>query len=146
MPDLRTLEGNSVELSGDDGAEFRVDAVGIDAVDATVSDGVASFEGLAAGWYYIACRSASDKPWRRYGKLLVESLVDDVREKLVKEISDLDSRLAAAEAIQHSITDPGGISVQRVQVGELRLQRSRAETRLAVYDKRMRGAFPGRHR
>ena len=140
--DFRIIEGDRFTLEVPTGAVVRVQQQGADAVEVTAADGGAVFAGLPAGTHYIVCRDADATSFVRVGTLTVDTIVDQQREMLVQEIEDLNARLAAAEAIQFQVTDPGGISVQRVQLAQLRQARSRAEVRLRAYDRRQRGEPP----
>ena len=115
---------------------------GAEPVVVQAADGKLTLPAPAKGVWYIATRAADDVPWQRVGVLLVQSLVDEVREKLVSEIADLDKRVVAAEAVQFQVSDPTGSAVTRVNLPALRAARSRAEQRLRDYDRRRVGIPP----
>ena len=135
----KVLEGNPFELPLPDGGQLRAQMSGAEPVDAEVVDGKAVLKAPAKGTHYLAFRSSETDRWQRLGKLVVLALVDERRETLIKEITELDKRITATEAIQYQLTDPGGIAVTRVQLAGLRKQRADAENRLAIYDRRARG-------
>ncbi len=140
--DFYQFVGDVFEIAVTPGTVVRVQMNGGEVVEVTAAGRLARFEDLPEGRHYVVCRSPEESTFQRVGMLMVDTIVDQQREMLVKEIDDLNARVAAAEAIQFSITDPGGISVQRVQLAQLRLARSRAEIRLRSYDRRMRGEPP----
>ena len=142
LTDFCIIDGDTFAVSVIPGAVVRVQKGGGEVVEVVASDGEAVFEGLSVGTYYVVCRAPGASSFQRVGQLVVDTIVDEQREMLVREIEDLNQRVAAAEAIQFQITDPGGISVQRVQLSQLRLARSRAEIRLRAYDRRQRGEPP----
>lgn len=145
MPlDFYIIEGDNFSITVAPGAVVRVQKNGADMVEVVgdAATGQSVFENLPTGTYYVVCRPMGSDNFNRLGTLTVDTIVDQQRELLVKEIDELNERVSAAEAIQFSITDPGGISVQRVQIAQLRLARSRAEIRLRAYDRRMRGEPP----
>ena len=119
------------------------DSAGV-AVTATVTSaaGVATWTPAAAGVYYVAMRVSATADWCRLGVLEVETLTDEIEERLVKELADLDARVSDIAVIQYQISDPSGAATTRVNLMQMRRERAKAETRLNDYRRSKRGALP----
>ena len=137
--EFRLIEGDTFRLNAADGTIVRIQMAGADGIEMTAASGEVAWPNIARGTWYVTSKAGVAANWRRVGILYVAGIVDDVREKLTMEIKELDKQVLAIESIQHGVTDPGGISVQRVQLGQLRMQRARAELRLRDYNRKMSG-------
>ena len=140
--DAFTLEGLSV------GVQMRVDFREADASISTVTvdevDGTITHTPASLGTHYVALRPSATESWETFGTLVVRTLVDEVRERLVTELADLNERVSELSAIQYQESDPSGTSVTRVSLMQLRLSRAKAETRLADYERVRQGRLPVR--
>ena len=140
--DAFTLEGLGV------GAQMRVDFREADATISTVTvdevDGTITHTPASLGTRYLALRPSATESWEPFGTLVVRTLVDDVRERLVAELADLNERVSELSAIQYQESDPSGTSVTRVNLMQLRVARAKAETRLADYERVRQGRLPVR--
>ena len=139
--------GNAFTIALADGEQLRADRVNGTATDSdelTASDGEVVYTPGTEGVYYLATREDSGADWCRLGELHVVALVDRTAERLRAELAALDTRLEQLDAlINVQVSDPSGTAVTRVQLNQVRLARSRAETRLADYLRRRQGRYPG---
>ena len=146
---IEIIEGDAFTLEGlSDGVQMRVDFRESDESITTTTlaeaDGVITHTPTPLGTHYAALRSSATESWQTWGTLVVRTLVDEVRERLVTELTDLNKRVSELSAIQFQESDPSGTAVTRVNLIQLRSARARAETRLADYERVRQGRLPVR--